>query len=142
MILDKMLELSDKQAITASAVSTNVIDAGGTKSPTMGRDIGAGTAMYAVLTINTAMAAAGAATLTLTLQDSDDNATFVDRVSTAAIPVADLVAGRRVNLPIPPGMRRYIRGNYTVGTGPFTGGTVSLHVVDGIDFARQYPAAP
>jgi len=142
MILDKMLELSDKQAITATAVSTNVIDAGGTRAANIGRDIGAGTALFAALTINTTLAAAGAATLRLTLQDSDDNVTFVDRVSTADLAIADLTAGKKQFLPIPPGMRRYIRGNYTVGTGPFTGGTVSLHIVDGIDFARQYPATP
>jgi hypothetical protein len=140
MILDKALELASRQAVTATAVSTNTIDAGSTRDGIIGRDIGAGTAMFATVTVNQTATAAGAATVRVTIQDSADNATFIDRVQSADVPVASLTAGYVLNLPLPPGLRRYIRANFTVGTGPLTAGQFSVHVTDGINFPRQYPA--
>jgi hypothetical protein len=49
MIMDAYLLLSDAQAFTATAVSTNTIDLGGTN-----RDIGTGTPMVAMMTIDVA----------------------------------------------------------------------------------------
>jgi len=138
-ILDKYLQYSDKQAVTATAVSTNVVDAGATKNPAIGRDLGAGTPLYLFLSISQSFAAAGAATLQATLQDSADNVTFADVASIGPLSIAQLTAGtsKWVGFPIP--TRRYTRVNYTVGTGPFTAGIVSAHVVDGANFNFNYP---
>lgn len=138
-ILDKQLQYSDKQAVTATAVSTNVVDAGATKNPAIGRDLGAGTSLFLFLAISQAFAAAGAATLTATLQDSADNTTFADVASIGPLSIAQLAAGQSkwVGFPIP--TRRYTRVNYTVATGPFTAGIISAHIVDGANFNFNYP---
>lgn len=138
-ILDKQLQYSDKQAITATAVSTNVVDAGATKNPAIGRDLGAGTPLYLFLNVSQTFTAAGAATLQATLQDSADNATFADVASLGPFTLAQLTAGKGfwVGFPIP--TRRYTRVNYTVATGPMTAGVVSAHVVDGANYIFNYP---
>lgn len=138
-ILDKYLQYSDKQAITATAVSTNVVDAGATKNPAIGRDLGAGNPLYLFLNVSATFTAAGAATLQATLQDSADNATFVDVASLGPFSLAQLTAGKGfwVGFPIP--TRRYTRVNYTVATGPMTAGVVSAHIVDGANFIFNYP---
>lgn len=40
-IIDRYLQVSINQAITVTAVSTDVIDAGATKNAAIGRDLGA-----------------------------------------------------------------------------------------------------
>ena len=138
-ILDKFLQYSDKQAVTTTAVSTNVVDAGATKNPAIGRDLGAGTPLYLFVNVSQTFTAAGAATLTATLQDSADNSSFADVASLGPFSLAQLVAGRgfHVGLPIP--TRRYTRVNYTVGTGPMTAGILSAHIVDGANYNIAYP---
>lgn len=128
MIIDKLLQVSDKQTLTATAASTDVIDAGAVrKGPA--RDLGGGEQLYAVFVMDSDTAAAGAATVTFSVQDSADNVTFADVVASGAIGKAALKAGAHVVLPLPPGMRRYIRANYTVTNGPLTAGTVSAQIV-------------
>ena len=138
-ILDKFLQYSDKQAVTTTAVSTNVIDAGATKNPAIGRDLGAGTPLYLFVNVSQTFTAAGAGTLTATLQDSADNSSFADVASLGPFTLAQLTAGRGfyVGLPIP--TRRYTRVNYTVGTGPMTAGILSAHIVDGANYNIAYP---
>lgn len=138
-ILDKFLQYSDKQAITATAVSTNVVDAGATKNAAIGRDLGAGTPLFLAVNISQDFAASGAGTLTVTLQDSADNSSFADVASFGTLSLAQLKAGQRywVGLPIP--TRRYTRVNYTVATGPMTAGVVSAHIVDGANYHLAYP---
>lgn len=140
MILDKLLQYSDKQAVTATAASTNTVDAGATKNANIGRDLGAGTPLFLFVNVTTTFTAAGAATLTVTLQDSADNSSWNDIMTSGAIPVANLTAGRKIQLgglPVP--TRRYTRVNYTVATGPMTAGNISAHLVDGIDYPFAYP---
>lgn len=138
-ILDKLLEYSDKQVITATAVSTNVVDAGATKNPAIGRDLGAGDQLFLYVNVSTTMTAAGAATLTVALQDSADNSSWQDIAVSGALPVADLVAGKVVQLGLPTPTRRYTRVNYTVATGPMTAGAISAHLVDGLNYPFAYP---
>ena len=138
-ILDKFLQYSDKQLITATAVSTNVVDAGATKNPAIGRDLGAGTPLYLFINVGATFTAAGAATLQATLQDSADNSTFADVASLGPFSLAQLTAGNGfwVGLPIP--TRRYTRISYTVAAGPMTAGNVSAHIVDGANYIFSYP---
>lgn len=138
-ILDKFLQYSDKQAITVTAVSTNVVDAGATKNAAIGRDLGAGTPLYLFVNVSQTFTAAGAATLTATLQDSADNATFADVASVGPLSLAQLTAGKGFNVGFPVPTRRYTRVNYTVATGPMTAGIVSAHIVDGANFTFNYP---
>ncbi|KAG0928904.1 hypothetical protein G6F31_017545 [Rhizopus arrhizus] len=69
MILDKTNEFSDGQAITATAISTNVIDHNpANKTATV--DLGTGEVVYLVVQVDQAATAAGAATVAITLESS------------------------------------------------------------------------
>jgi hypothetical protein len=59
--------------------------------------------------------------------------------ATAAIGKAALVAGAQFVIPMPTRHRRYVRVNYTVGTGPLTAGKFSAQVVAGIQQNTAYP---
>ncbi|MNN67745.1 hypothetical protein D3C81_1834000 [compost metagenome] len=83
--------------------------------------------------------AGGAATLNLALQDSADNATFADVLVTPPLALASLTVGQRFYIPLPAKMRRYIRANYTVATGPMLTGNISAQIVDGMTVERAYP---
>lgn len=137
MIIDKLLQVSDAQAVTASAASTDVIDFG-QANPDVGMD---GLSMMAITT-NVAAAAAGAATVTFSVQDSADNSTWADVAVTAAIPKATLVAGYQHVIPMPTKLRRYCRVYYTVATGPLTAGTFSAQIVTGIQQNVAKPDSP
>jgi len=130
MIMDRTLLFSDRQAITASAASTNVVELGetgtvyGATSPVV-RDIGNGTAIP--LTVAITEGFNNLTSLTIAIQ-VDDNAAFTSAktvYTTPAIVLADLGAGDERPLPdfIPRGTNeRFLRLYYTVtGTAPSLG---------------------
>lgn len=127
MIIDKNLQVSNEQAVTTSAASTDVIDFGQANP-----DVGMDGRSCMVITTDEAATAAGAATVTFSVQDSADNATFTDVAVSAAIGKATLVAGYQHVIPMPTKLRRYCRVYYTVATGPLTAGKFSAQVVTGI----------
>lgn len=137
MIIDKLLQVSDGQAVTASAASTDVIDFG-QANPNTGMD----DRSKMVITVDESADAAGAATVTFSVQDSADNATFADVAVTGAIGKANLAAGKQVVIPMPTKLRRYCRVYYTVTTGPLTAGKFSAQVVTGIQQNVAYPDSP
>ena len=134
MIIDKLLQVSGAQAVTASAASTDVIDFGQT-NPNSG--INQNTTM--AITVDETATAGGSATVTFSVQDSADNSTFADVAVTAAIGKASLTAGAQVLIPMPVQHRRYVRAYYTVATGPLTAGKVSAQIVAGVQANRAYP---
>ena len=136
-IIDRFLQVSVLQAITVTAPSTDVIDAGATKTAGLGRDIGSGEPLY--LEVSVASTMTGAGTLAIALQDSADNSSFADVLALPAIAVAALTAGKTYYIPLPAGVRRYIRANYTIAAGPFTGGTLNAQIVNGMNFIRSMP---
>lgn len=138
-IIDRYLQLAIAQVVTASAATTDVIDAGATKASGIGRDLGAGEQLYLEFTVSVAATASGAATVTFSLQDSADNSSFADVLASAPIAVANLTPGKAYYLPLPPGLRRYLRGYFTVATGPLTAGAFHAQIVDGANFIRSYP---
>lgn len=136
MFIDKNLQVSDAQAVTATAASTNVIDFGQT-NPNTGMDDR--TSM--VITCDTTAESAGASTVSFAVQDSADNSTFADVAVSAAVPKATLVAGYQHVIPMPTKLRRYVRLNYTVGVANLTAGAFSAQVVAGIQQNTAYPDA-
>lgn len=138
MMIDRNLQLSVAQAVTATAPSVDVIDAGATAGRQ--RDIGNGEQLHAVFTMVSGVTAAGAATVKFSIQDSADNVTFADVVASGDIGKAALFTGTQVVLPLPPGMRRYVRANYTVGTGPLTAGAVTCSIVLDVQRNVAYPS--
>lgn len=141
MILDKELEFSNVQAVTATAISTNVIDlqAGALYAPTL-QDIGTGEDIYLVIIVGTTATAAGAATVTFTLE-SDSTADLATSATvhwtSGAIGKATLVAGYKVaQLKLPTARyERYLGLRYTVATGPLTAGTFSAWLTRNIQAA-------
>lgn len=137
MFIDKTLQVSNEQAVTATAASTDVIDFG-----QLNPDVGMTDQCSMVITVDETATAAGAATVTFAVQDSADNATFADVAVTAAIGKATLVAGYQLVIPMPTKLRRYCRVNYTVATGPLTAGKFSAQVVTGFQQNVPKPDSP
>lgn len=137
MYIDRSLQVSNEQAITATAASTDVIDFGQANPNT-----GLTDHLTMAVTVDEAATAAGAATVTFAVQDSADNSSWADVAATAAIGKAALPAGAQVLVPMPLQHRRYVRVNYVVATGPLTTGKFSAQVVTGIQANRAYPDSP
>jgi hypothetical protein len=146
MILDSLLRFSNAQAITATAVSDNVIDLGvtsGIPSSANGggaRDIGIGDdpAMKLLVIVGTTFLTL--TSLTVALQGAVDDGTGVPAAfstwwSSPAVVAASLVAGARLydmDMPRPPqgiAIPRFLRMNYTVGGSNATAGTLNSYIV-------------
>lgn len=126
MLFDKKLLMSNAQAITASAVSTDVIDRGDQKD--VGRAADIPLCIQVVEAFNTLTS------LTIELQ-ADDNPGFSSPRSlfSVVVPLADLKLGYQTPvITLPQKTERYLRLNYTVtGTAPTTG-KVTAGVVAGV----------
>lgn len=126
MILSNESLFSNKQAITATALSTNVIDLGergtphGAVAPLEG-DIGLGTPIPVYIRINEAFNNLTSLKIALEVGATDALGT---EVLTATLPLSALTAGFQLPvLFLPPGLKgRYLGLRYTVtGTAPTTG---------------------
>lgn len=125
MIFSAQQIFSDDQNLTASGVSTNIIDLGPTgtvlgNSVALVRDIGKGNPIEIVIQL-TADSSGTSPTLTAVLE-ADDNAGFASAKEVASsVTLSDGVAGDRLSINyVPQGAdERFIRINYTLaGTSP------------------------
>jgi hypothetical protein len=117
MILDADLVFSNKQAVTATAESTNTLDLGV-----------AGDAIGQELTIHVVVDTAFAAltSLTVSLETSANNSTWTTVLSGPAVPRASLTKGASIFcVRVPQGLSRYVRMKYTVGGSNATAGKVT-----------------
>jgi hypothetical protein len=122
---DKELIMSDAQAVTVTAASTDVIDRGAKGD--LDEDL------WLVLRSGTAFTADGAGTMQCDLEVADNEAFNSNKqvlfstgvLGKAAYALNTEVA--RVRLPV--GKRRFMRMNYTVATGPMTAGTIDAFLV-------------
>lgn len=141
MLIDKETLLSDEQAVTVTAFSSNSYDTGNV-SPA--RNLGrTSPGIRAIFNVDEAATAAGAATVTFEIGHADDAAGtgFVALATSAAIGKAALTLGAvPFDVPIPDNAKRFIMGRYTVGTGPLTAGKFSLALVNGTPHQRAYPS--
>ena len=131
MIIDSLLELSIKQAVTTSAASTNVADFG-LKKPNTGN---AAQNLYAVFTIPESFAGGS---LTISLQDSADGSSFANVITGVTVSTTDLKAGSQYVIPMPTSHRRYIRAYYAV-TGSMTAGKINAAIVSGLQNNEPMP---
>ena len=110
MLLDAQTLLSDAQALTATANSTNVYDSGSD------RNLGIGEPLAVKITCDVAI---GGTTPTATAKiTTDDNSSLSSKTDlTGAVSLAGLAAGGSVILVIPPDTvaERYIAVTYTLG---------------------------
>jgi len=144
MILDLQTKFSDLQAVTSTAISTNVIDLIQGTSPTT-MDEGIGDGVWLNIIVGKAATAAGAATVTFSLE-SDSTADLATSATvhwtSAAIGKATLVAGyqvARIKLPSD-NYERYLGVRYTVATGPLTAGTFLAFLTISAQRNVIYPA--
>jgi hypothetical protein len=150
MIIDKKLMLSTGtagaagpgggtatsvgQAITASAQTTDILDCL--------VDIGGVSDLYMVFTNIGGATVATATSIAFEIQScATAGGTYVTAAKSAAIPVASLVAGYQVILPLPPGLSKYVAGYYTVAGSNATSATFSCVIVDGIQRNVAMPDA-
>lgn len=143
MILDKSEEFSDAQAVTATAISTNVIDTNPSGKNAL-VDLGDGEPdVWLVIQCDQAATAAGAATVNFSLEsDSVAGLSSSPNVhyQTGALAIAGLTAGKEVaRVKLPAGdYKRYLGVRYTVATGPLTAGTFSAFIVKDAQGRKQY----
>lgn len=133
MIKDKDLEMSLAQAITTDAASTDYIDQGAA-----GDAIRSG---FLVVRCDTTFDSANdTATLLVKLQ-SDSDAGFATALVThytsdsLTVGSAALTAGGMLKIPLPVGLKRYIRVYYDNGTEAFNAGKLDAFIVKDVDQA-------
>lgn len=144
MFLDSQLLLSDAQALTATAVSTNTID-----TALATNEFGAGEPLALVFTVDVAADAASTdETYQFQLiQSANANLSSQDvllQTDTAYITRSVLVAGYKIVIPIPPGMKskRYIGARYVLGgTTPSITVTAFVQPMSMIQMDNNYPDA-
>jgi hypothetical protein len=133
MIIDDQHLYSSAQALTGTAASTNLID------HKADRDMGIGTPLAVLITLDVAAAAGGSYAVAL---QTDDNSGFssATTIGSATITSGD-AAGTRYIIQVPPSttFERYTRLNYTVTGGCTATVTASLMTQTGIQNAAAYP---
>lgn len=155
MYVDSQIEFSDSQALTATAISTNVYDTftttvggatGAAVTPNIRLDHGTGVDhSYLVVSVPVAITDAGSdATLTVELVSADDAALTTGPIvhfSTGALAFgAFAAAGQIIAITkLPLGLyKRYLGVRYTVGAGPLLTGAVDAFITTDIQFNRIY----
>jgi predicted permease len=138
MILDNELRFSNEQAVTASAVSENIVDLG-----IADRDIGRGENLFLVVQCTEAMTDAGSDSTVAVTLETDDNtgltsAVVLDTVGTFA---ALSAAGTRFVRRLPPSdnYERYLGVRYTVANGNLTTGKFTAAIVKDVNLDKVYP---
>lgn len=138
MIFDNTLLLSNAQAITADAASTNVLDLGAPgkvygASVSLIRDIGKGKGIPLLVQVVESFATLTSLTVSLQVDSADTFGSPKTVWTSPAIPVAELVAGK-VIVPeyIPRGTdERYLRLYYDVTGTNATAGKITAGVTMG-----------
>lgn len=161
MILEKQSELSDSQVVTATAISTNVIDTLLTQYPFLigeanltaatntgtdyTKDIGIGEPLWLVLQCDVTATAGGAATNTITFESSDAAALTSPTVhaTTVAFSIAQMVGGTTLTALMPPSglYKQFLGVRYTIATGPLTAGSFSAFMSRNLQRNVIYPSA-
>jgi len=148
MYIDSSLELSDGQAVTSTAISTNVIDLQPADQTNATQNIGIGEEMVLVVQTRTAATDTSSdATLAVTLES--DSAVGLDSApvvhfSTGALAFAAFApAGSKIAVvKLPQGVtyKRYLGLRYTVADGPLTAGNFDAFITTDAQ-AQQYVAS-
>ena len=138
MITDKLLRVSEDQAVTSSAYSTNTIDLG------TARDVGEGTALYMNFALTEAFANGTSITFEV-VTSANANLSSHDVIgSSATIATAALTLGKNIVVRINPDIagkgKRYLGARYVV-VGTMNAGKVTADVVETIGDGQKYYAS-
>ena len=138
MITDSLLRVSEDQAVTSTAYSTNTIDLG------TARDVGEGTALYMNFALTEAFANGTSITFEVVTSANANLSSPTVVGSSDAVLTAALTAGKNVVVRINPDIagkgQRYLGARYTVA-GTFNAGKVTADVVETIGDGRKYYAS-
>mgnify|MGYP001597728774 CR=1 FL=1 len=138
MYVDAQLLFSDAQAVTATAVSTNVVDLRAV------RDMGLGEPLYIVCIVDVAFTDGGSdTTIAVSLETDSDEAFGSATVQGTMTTFAALTAAGATQMifPIPPSWmnERYARLRYTTANGNLTTGSFTAFIAIGVQKATKYP---
>jgi hypothetical protein len=138
MITDKLLRVSEGQALTTTAVSTDTIDL------SIARDIGEGESLYMNFAVITALTGGTSVKFEVISSAAANLGSPTVIGSSDAIVTADLVAGKNVAVRINPQIasngQRYLGARYTI-SGTYSAGTVTADVVMNIQDGRSFYAS-
>ena len=138
MITDALLRVSEDQALTTTAVSTNTIDL------SVARDIGEGTTLYMNFAVTEALANGTSVTFEVITSASANLGTPTVIGSSAAIVTASLTLGKNIVVTLNPDIagkgQRYLGARYTVA-GTFNAGKVTADIVETIGDGQKYYAS-
>ena len=138
MITDKLLRVSEDQAVTTTAVSTDTIDLG------VARDIGEGKELFMNFAVTTAFAGGTSVKFEVISSATANLATPTVIGSSDAIITANLGAGKNVAVGINPQIasngQQYLGARYTV-VGTMTAGKVIADVVETVQDGKKYYAS-
>lgn len=138
MIFSAQQLFSDDQAVTATAVSTNVIDTGVRGTPydaaaALNGDIGKGNPICFLAQVTANFATLTSLTITLETSANSDLSSSTVLYSTGAVPLASLVAGYQIPVEVIPkgATKRYLGMRYTVTGSNATAGTITSGITLG-----------
>ena len=138
MITDKLLRVSEDQAITTTAFSTDTIDL------SVARDVGEGTALYMNFAVTTALANGTSVKFEVVTSANANLSSPTVVGSSDAILTAALTVGKNVVVRINPDIagkgKRYLGARYTV-SGTYNAGKVTADVVETIGDGQKYYAS-
>ena len=138
MFTDKLLRVSEDQAVTSTAVSTDTIDL------VQARDIGEGTPLYMNFAVTTAMTGGTSIKFEVITSANANLSSPTVIGSSDAIATANLTLGKNVVVRFNPLIaekgERYIGARYTV-SGTYNGGKITADVVETIGDGRKYYAS-
>jgi len=138
MITDKLLRVSEDQALTTTAVSTNTIDL------SVARDVGEGTSLYMNFAVTEALANGTSVKFEVISSAAANLGTPTVIGSSDAILTAALTLGKNVVVRINPDIagkgQRYLGARYTIA-GTFNAGKVTADVVETIGDGRKFYAS-
>lgn len=129
MFVDSQLRFSNAQAVTAAAISTNILDLGAV------RNLGTGKPLFVVICVTTAFTDAGSnSTLTVSLY-GDSTSTITPDSSRDLVTIAALAAAGTVAIiPLAPNggpeAYRYLALYYTPNNGDLTTGAITAFITD------------
>lgn len=136
MILSAQQLFSDDQALTATAISENVIDLGLPGTPfdaaaPLNQDVGKGNYIPVLIQVTEDFTHATSSDMTVTLEVSAAaGLTSPVVLATEVIAFADLVAGKQTFMQVVPNGAdlRYLGVRYASSSGSWTGGTVTAGI--------------
>ena len=138
MITDALLRVSEDQALTTTAVSTNTIDL------SVARDVGEGTALYMNFAVTEALANGTSVKFEVISSAAANLGSPTVIGSSDAVLTAALTLGKNVVVRINPDIagkgQRYLGARYTIA-GTFNAGKVTADVVETIGDGRKFYAS-